>query len=318
MSKKTQTEGHVAPVSNAPASAETPTQQPVVTVLGKHLAGNAPKDAGHIPEGSTGAIVTYTETEFSLVFPEELSEAQFLTVAKKIGEAASGLGWRVGDLANFGKEKFSYKDYEKLAEITGFAEVYLRTCSSIAVRVPYQFRNLASMERFRLILAMPNENLALPADAPKDAVAHVETLPEKIKRLQDWTAAELRNKQRSNPKTLGDGTTSGVPSATQPQTGTTQEGTSDAPNADAGETAPQSDSQPPTGGAPSSQKPEPVVTATRIHTMLGEIHDAVQAMGVDRLSLFAVIEEKSPRLPQTIALLKLLRDQVRTELNKPS
>jgi len=91
-----------AEAGNPEPSQTTAQPEQSQTVMGRHVAGSEVQEHGH-PEAGAGQIVTYTETDYSLVFPDEITEPQFLTVAQKLGEAAAGLGWRVGDLANFGK-----------------------------------------------------------------------------------------------------------------------------------------------------------------------------------------------------------------------
>jgi hypothetical protein len=127
------------------------------------------------------ALVIYGENPLELVLPDTLPEADFLAFGVNIGRAMEFASWRIGDWVNFGLVKFGYKDYEKLAGVTGLSEQYLKACSSVAGRVPPALRGVASLERARLMLSRKGET---------ESVEHL------FKRLGGKTTDQLRKLTR--------------------------------------------------------------------------------------------------------------------------
>lgn len=127
------------------------------------------------------SLIIYGDNPLELVLPDQLPEADYLAYGVNIGRAMEFASWRIGDWVNFGMTKFGYKDYTKLAGVTGLAEGYLRTCSSVAGRVLPTLRGVASLERARLMLQAKNE---------KESVDHA------FKRLGSKTTEQLRNLTR--------------------------------------------------------------------------------------------------------------------------
>jgi hypothetical protein len=270
------------------------------SVAGKTIAPNATVIEVGSP-AATSQIVTVQEYGFSLALPQTISKDDYATLGKRMGAALQGASWKVGDYANFGKATFGFREYDVIAEYTGLDQVYLRTCASVAERVPAEFRELASLERFRLML--PHRAKLVKEGK---ATSELEPIPELVGRFNGWTQAEIRAGKKAEIKQL---------SAADTGTAGRNETADDAGGGDgAGKSTGSDDGAGTTGGT--GTKAEKVVTASEIHRMLGEVHDAVQAMSADRLAIFSAIEQKVPRLPQTLALLRILRDQVRTELNK--
>ncbi len=272
------------------------------SVAGKTIAPNATVVEVGNP-AATSQIVTVQEFGFSLALPQTISKDDYATLGKRMGAALQGASWKIGDYANFGKATFGFREYDVIAEYTGLDQVYLRTCASVVERVPAEFRELASLERFRLML--PHRAKLVKEGK---ATSELEAIPELVGRFDGWTQAEIRAGKKAEVKQL---------SAADTGTAGRNETADDAGGDAAGKSTAQSGSEEGAASAGATgAKTEKVVTASAIHQMLGDLHDAVQAMSADRLTIFSAIEQKLPRLPQTLALLKILRDQVRTELNK--
>jgi hypothetical protein len=268
------------------------------SVAGKTIAPNATVVEVGSP-AATSQIVTIQEFGFSLALPQTISKDDYATLGKRMGAALQGASWKIGDYANFGKATFGFREYDVIAEYTGLDQVYLRTCASVAERVPAEFRELASLERFRLML--PHRAKLVKEGK---ATSEFEAIPELVGRFDGWTQAEIRAGKKAEVKQLSDTGTAGQNETADDAGGGNGAGKSTGSDEGAGTT----------GGT--GTKADKVVTASEIHRMLGEVHDAVQAMSADRLAIFSAIEQKVPRLPQTLSLLRILRDQVRTELNK--
>jgi hypothetical protein len=304
MAKKNNNKGHVAPASTVPEQPQTVAQNTAITVLGKKLTGNDPVEHGQ-PESSASQIVTYTETDYSLVFPNDITEEQFLAVAKKLGHAAAGLGWQIGDIANFGKGKFGYKDYTKLAEVTGFAEVYLRTCSSLSERVAAEFRQLASMERFRLLL--PRRETILPPENSENTVKRNESIPQLVARLESWTATDLREGAKHSPKA--------APVVTMTQNVTTPAVPDVAQSTETDVDAKGMTSSP-TSTVLSIKSGKPFMTANAIHDCAKTLQRGIEELTPDRLTVLAELEKRESVLKPLSMMLKILRDRIGTALNK--
>jgi hypothetical protein len=104
------------------------------------------------------ALTLYGSNPYSLDMPENMPEKDYLSFGAVIGKAMEFASWRIGDWVNYGQKQYGYKDYEKIAAVSGLAEQYLRACSSVASRVPTEFRNFYSLEKFRLMLSRRNES----------------------------------------------------------------------------------------------------------------------------------------------------------------
>jgi hypothetical protein len=133
-------------------------------------------------EEAASALTIYGGNPYALTMPDNLPEADYLAFGTRIGKAMQFVGWKIGDFVNYGVTTYGYKDYEKLASVTGLDETYLRTCSSVANRIPLQHRGDASMEKFRLMLGRMNEK---------------ETVPHLVKRLGKKTVSQLRDMAKS-------------------------------------------------------------------------------------------------------------------------
>ncbi len=273
------------------------------TVGGRIVAPNALVQVSGNPE-HTGHVVTVQEAPLGITLPETMTQDDYALLGRRMGEALQGASWKVGDYANFGSVQFGIKDYGQIAEFTGLDQVYLRQCASVAERVSLEFRQLASLERFRIML--PHRTKVVV----DGKASQLEPVAELVARFDGWTQAEIRAGEKNKPKELSAGSTGAAAGSPTPDAGGTDEGKSG--------TSAQTGTEDAAATAGGTGKAERVVTSTEIHRMLGDLHNAVQAMPQTRLAMFAVIEEKLPRLPQTIAILKILRDQVRTEINKPA
>jgi hypothetical protein len=289
---------------SAPAQAKIPAQQPAaetLTVGGKtiatgevHITGNPDATPAQAPE-----IVTIQQTAFAISIPKETSLDAWLEIGHRIGEAMKGASWKIGDWCNFGIAVYGHKDYDAGSQATGLSEQYLRACSSIAQRVAPELREHGSIERFRLLLAMPSENKAIPEDERKGSAERAETLAEKVERLADWTMAELRNKQRR--QALPPAPPATTPGKDEP-TGATvaADATADAPSGSTtGVTAPVGS----TDGRPS-------MTAEGIHTMAKALTAGLEELTPERLTLLATFEAKEGRLKPLAAMLKIAIEQI--------
>jgi len=128
------------------------------------------------------SLSIYGDNPAELIFPDALAEPDFLAYGARLGSAMQYGAWRVGDYVNFGFAKYGYKDYEKLATVTGLSEGFLRNCASVAGRFPLQYRVQFSLEKAALMLASKDEK---------------ETLPHLVKRLGGKTHKELREMRSS-------------------------------------------------------------------------------------------------------------------------
>lgn len=282
------------PTTKGPEAAEAS-----LTVEGKTTTGVVQE---HGKPERTGQLVTVQSSEFSLSFPDTMTEPQFEEYCQKFGAALQGAAWRVGDVANFGKAKYGYKDYEKICDLTGLSEIYVRQCSSLAERVAPEIRHLASLERFRLML--PKNKVLVPAtEDGKPATTKTLTPAELVAHFADWTAADLRRGHKEIPKQLAIGESASASStSTQSATG----GDSASSAADTGKADKTAE--------PVKNKGE--MTATAIYDACRALQIGVELLTPDRLATLAVMEQKLPLIKPLSAMLKLLSDQIRTELNK--
>jgi hypothetical protein len=245
--------------------------------------------------------VTVIEAPMALTFPETMTEAEYFDFGRRMGDALQGASWRVGDYANFGKAKFGIKDYTRLADETGLDEVYIRQCSSVAERVPAEHRALASLERFRVLLPKREKIVR------DGKTAGQEEIPVLIARFADWTARELRAGKKDEPKQLSAADTGSPATA----------GGEDAANAEAGQ-KPTTESAPADAAlkAATADKIEGEMTATAVFECARKLQIGIELLTPDRLALLSVMEQKFPVLKPLGAMVKLLVEQIRTELNK--
>ncbi len=135
--------------------------------------------------GASLALQSYGANPLLLELPDNMAEADFLATGVNIGRAFEFASWRLGDWANYGLKQYGYKDYSRLAGVTGLGEDYLRTCSSVAARVPATFRAMFSLEKAKLALARKGTG---------------ETVDKCLMRLKDKTTTQLREMGKSgNP-----------------------------------------------------------------------------------------------------------------------
>jgi hypothetical protein len=267
-------------------------------------ASASAEDAQVIEHGNpeqTSQQVTVIEAPMALTFPETMTEAEYFDFGRRMGDALQGASWRVGDYANFGKAKFGIKDYTRLADETGLDEVYIRQCSSIAERVPAEHRALASLERFRVLLPKREKIMR------DGKTAGQEEIPVLIARFADWTARELRAGKKDEPKQLSAAATGSPATA----------GNEDAANAEAGQQA-TTESAPADAAlkAATADKIEGEMTATAVFECARKLQIGIELLTPDRLALLAVMEQKFPVLKPLGAMVKLLVEQIRTELQK--
>jgi hypothetical protein len=249
----------------------------------------------------TSQQVAVIEAPMALTFPETMTEVEYFDFGRRMGDALQGASWRVGDYANFGKAKFGIKDYTRLADETGLDEVYIRQCSSIAERVPAEHRTLASLERFRVLLPKREKIVR------DGKTAGQEEIPVLIARFADWTARELRAGKKDEPKQLSAADTGSPATA----------GNQDDANAEAGQQA-TTESAPADAAlkAATADKIEGEMTATAVFECARKLQIGIELLTPDRLALLAVMEQKFPVLKPLGAMVKLLVEQIRTELNK--
>jgi hypothetical protein len=282
--------------SAAPAAAET------VSVGGKTIATGAVVEHGS-PEATphNTEIVTIQETTHALVIPKGTSVEAWTAIGHRIGEAMEGASWRIGDWLNFGLNVLGFKDYENAVEATKLSEQYLRVCSSVSQRVAPELRHSGSIERFRLLLAMPVENVVIPEDQRKGSASRAETLAEKITRFEGWTMGELRakTKRQALPPT---------PPPADPATGNDHTAASEAAaNTEAGQSGSTTgDTAPPT--TPPAGRPS--MTAEGIYNMAKVLTIGLEELTPERITLLATFEEKEGRLKPLAALLKIAIQQV--------
>jgi hypothetical protein len=248
----------------------------------------------------TSQQVAVIEAPMALTFPETMTEAEYFDFGRRMGEALQGASWRVGDYANFGKAKFGIKDYTRLADETGLDEVYIRQCSSVAERVPAEHRALASLERFRVLLPKREKVMR------DGKTAGQEEIPVLIGRFADWTARELRAGKKDEPKQLSAADTGSPATA----------GGEDAANAEAGQKPAESAPADAALKAATADKIEGEMTATAVFECARKLQIGIELLTPDRLALLAVMEQKFPVLKPLGAMVKLLVEQIRTELNK--
>ncbi len=255
---------------------------------------------GH-PE-QTSNVVSVIEAPMALTFPETMTEAEYFDFGRRMGDALQGASWRVGDYANFGKAKFGIKDYTRLADETGLDEVYIRQCSSIAERVPAEHRALASLERFRVLLPKREKIVR------DGKTAGQEEIPVLIARFADWTARELRAGKKDEPKQLSAADTGSA--ASSPSV--------DDANAEAGQkSTPESTPADAALKAATADKIEGEMTATALYECARKLQIGIELLTPDRLAMLSVMEQKFAVLKPLGAMVKLLVEQIRTELAKP-
>jgi hypothetical protein len=287
---KTKTE----PKASAPAEGAR-------TVEGKNLSADSQVTEHGQPEATPSNQIAVVEASMALTFPETMTEPEYFAYGRRMGDALQGASWRVGDYANFGKAKFGIKDYTRLADETGLDEVYIRQCSSIAERVPAEHRALASLERFRVLLPKREKIVR------DGKTAGQEEIPVLIARFADWTARELRAGKKDEPKQLSAADTGSPATA----------GTEDAVNAEAGQkTTKESAPADAALKAATADKIEGEMTATALYECARKLQIGIELLTPDRLAMLSVMEQKFAVLKPLGAMVKLLVEQVRTELNK--
>jgi hypothetical protein len=273
------------------------------TVEGKNLPETTTVIEAGNPDPTPANQVAVIEAPMALTFPETMTEVEYFAFGRKMGEALQGASWRVGDYANFGKAKFGIKDYTRLADETGLDEVYIRQCSSIAERVSADYRALASLERFRLLLPKREKIV-------KDGkTAGMEEIPALVERYADWTAREIRAGAKDKPKELGD--------ASAADTGSAGRDNEAAANAEAGQ-AQSVESEPGDAAlkAATAVKVDGEMTATAIYEMARKLQIGIEILSADRLATLAVMEQKFAVIKPLSALTRILVTQIHTELNK--
>jgi hypothetical protein len=300
--------------ADATQSAPDPATTPEQRLVSSHV------------ETTPHSIVLYDDADNGLAFHETITEAQVIDLAREIGKRVSGIGWKIGDIANYCKAKFGHKDYDRLAEESGFAEVYLRTCSSVASYVPLAMRGAMSMERWRLVMALPNQKKLVPLEGGGKS-EQWETPTEKAARSSGWTYAELRAKKQATPQLpAGDSTETGASSAgaaegpdvvtTTPPTGKT--GASAGSATDSGTTDGKAS---PTGAASggaagNAGKTPDVWTADKLFIAMKLLLKALENIDANKVTLLAVYD-RNARTPDDVktigrlsAMLKGLSEQV--------
>ncbi len=288
----------------AKAPAQPSTQAETVTVGGKTIATGIVHETGQ-PDATphNTEIVTIQETTHALVIPKGTSIEAWTEIGHRIGEAMEGASWRIGDWLNFGITVLGFKDYDSAVEATKLSEQYLRVCSSVAQRVSPELRHFGSIERFRLLLAMPPENVVIPEADRKGAATRAETLAEKIVRLESWTMGELRNKkQRQALPPSGEAIQADGAASTPPATNVTN-----APDSEKSGTG-----TPPEGTHTARQS----MTAEGIYNMAKALTIGLEELTDDRVVLLASFEKAESRLKPLRALLKLAIERVGAELNE--
>ena len=294
------------------------------SVGGETIPPNAAVHEHGNPESSS--IVQYVEADYSLTLPDELTEIGYIEIGRKIGAAMEGASWRIGDWANFGKAKFGYKDYEKLQEITGLSEVYLRTCSSIAERVDAAFRPLASMERFRLMLPMRDTIIIPEAEQVKGGgTKRAEPIPAMIERLKDWNQTELRHKTKT--PTLAAGNAGRRPEvaeakkAAEVAADAMKKAATDPTNAEAARVAAEATQKAADAAkkvAETTPAPEPKAAplAGKVYQHARELAEEIELLTPERIALLATMEKQNPVFKPLAGMLKILRDQLWLEMDK--
>lgn len=144
--------------------------------------------------GAGEALTIYGANPTELVMPDTMAEEDYLAFGVNIGRAMEFASWRIGDYVNFGKAKYGYKDYTKIAGVTGLSEEYLRQCASVSGRVAPHLRGVTTQERARLMLQRINKN---------------ETVDHLFKRLANKTTKEIRAMSRVGGGGGGGGGNSG-------------------------------------------------------------------------------------------------------------
>jgi hypothetical protein len=276
----------------------TDTPEVSKTVGGKSLAGHDPIDHGSVRGESQ--MVTVQQTASSIVIPKTMSEAEYLALGSQLGEALQGASFRIGDYCNAGKELFGYKEYDKLAEATGLDQVYLRTCSSIAERVPAEYRQLASLERFRLML--PRREKVLVDGKPTTP----EPIPALVARFDGWTQAEIRAGKKDEPKQLSAGATGSAAHTPDEPAGAGAGVPVESNPADAALQASTAPKTPEKGS----------MTATALYEMARTLQIGIELLTPERLALLSVMEQKFAVVKPLGAMCRLLSEQIRTELQK--
>jgi hypothetical protein len=228
-----------------------------------------------------------------------MTEAEYISIGERLGEAMQGASFKIGDFVNIGKLRFGYKDYERVAEITGLDQVYLRQCSSISERVEPQFRTLASLERFRLLL--PKREKIVKDGKP----AELESIPSLVARFDDWTQKEIRDGKKALPPSSAASTGSAA-------------GTAQTPDDDAGDSKKPAEKTPEAAAlaAATVDKPKGEMTATAIYEQARALQIGIELLSPDRLTMLSVMEQKFAVIKPLGAMLRLLSEQIRTELHK--
>jgi hypothetical protein len=272
------------------------------TVEGKNLPQNSTVSIAGNPDPTPSNQIAVVESPMALTFPDTMTEVEYFAFGRSMGDALQGASWRVGDYANFGKAKFGIKDYTRLADETGLDEVYIRQCSSVADRVPAEHRQLATLERFRLLLPKREKIV-------KDGkTAEMEAIPALITRYSDWSAREIRAGAKDKKPELSAGDTGSA--ATSPDV--------DAGNAEIAAAGATAESTPADAAlkAATANKVDGEMTATAVFETARKLQIGVEVLSSDRLATLAVMEQKFPVIRPLSAMLKLLSEQIRTELHK--
>ncbi len=271
------------------------------TVEGKNLPETTTVIEAGNPDPTPANQVAVIEAPMALTFPETITEVEYFAFGRKMGEALQGASWRVGDYANFGKAKFGIKDYTRLADETGLDEVYIRQCSSIADRVSADYRALASLERFRLLL--PKREKIVKDGKP----AGMEEIPALVERYADWTAREIRAGHKDKPIRLND--------TSAADTGSAGRDDEAAANAEAGHSV---ESEPGDAAlkAATAIKVDGEMTATAIYEIARKLQIGIELLSTDRLATLAVMEQKFAVIKPLSALTRILVTQIHTELHK--
>jgi hypothetical protein len=286
-------------MQSATEQPKTAAQPSTTTVDGKVIATGEVQEHGNPDPTPSGAleIVEVHQTEYAISLPKSMTQSAWMEIGHRIGAAMLGASWKVGDWVNFGIAVYGQKDYDALAQATGLSEQYLRNCSSVAARVEPALRTAGSVERFRLLLAMPSENQAIPEGEQKGSATRAETLGEKVARLSEWTMGELRAKQRKTNPAL---TEPPPPTDTEKTNDADTRGSSDAQKTDTSTSKPDADQTP----------SRPAMTAEGIYNMAKALTVGIEEMTPDRLNILATFEKKESRLKPLHALLQIAIEQV--------
>jgi hypothetical protein len=156
------------------------------------------------------------------------------------------------------------------------------------------------LERFRVLLPKREKIVR------DGKTAGQEEIPVLIARFADWTARELRAGKKDEPKQLSaadTGSAANSPSA-------------DDANAEAGQKPSESAPADAALKAATADKIEGEMTATALYECARKLQIGIELLTPDRLAMLSVMEQKFAVLKPLGAMVKILVDQIRTELNK--